>query len=301
MPSGDKIFGIQQKVHLKSQQGLDWLQLMLCANDIGIEQLKRLTEVYESLDDIVRAGRRKVAEIVGKEASQRLFSEDKRKEFDEACRWLSSIEGADVVTWSDPDYPKELLVCGKAPSVLFLRGRRELLARRRFYLTGTQHPDAEGKLNAASFGEAIAQREVLLTGLEAGIEREAAAAAAASCGAVVVVQATGPDRLYPSQCRDLFHQIADSGLVVSPFVPCTGFSPENVAVQRRICMQMCSTFIVVQAEIRSEALKMAQAAAESAKDVYTIPGSIHCALYKGNHKLLREGAGLVESIHDLGL
>ena len=58
---------------------------------------------------------------------------------------------------------------------------------------------------------------------------EAAAAAAASCGAVVVVQATGPDRLYPSQCRDLFHQIADSGLVVSPFVPCTGFSPEKAS------------------------------------------------------------------------
>ena len=82
LPSGDKIFVIQQKVHRKSQQELKWLQLMLCANEIGLEGLRRLTEVYGSLDDIVRAGRRKVGEIVGKEASQRLFSQDKYKEFD---------------------------------------------------------------------------------------------------------------------------------------------------------------------------------------------------------------------------
>ncbi len=288
-------------MHRKSQQELKWLQLMLCANEIGLEGLRRLTEVYGSLDDIVRAGRRKVGEIVGKEASQRLFSQDKYKEFDEVCRWLAAVEGSDVVTWSDPDYPRELLVSDDSPAVLYLRGRRELLARRRFYLIGTQHPDAEGKLNAAAFGEAIARREVLVTGLEAGIDREAAAAAAASGGSVIAVQSTGPDRLYPRECRDLFHQIADIGLVVSPFAPGTSFTPEKAALQRTVCMLMSSALVVVQAEIRSEALKMAQAAAESAKDVYTIPGSIHCALYKGNHKLLREGAGLVESIHDLGL
>ena len=132
-------------MHRKSQQELKWLQLMLCANEIGLEGLRRLTEVYGSLDDIVRAGRRKVGEIVGKEASKRLFSQDKYKEFDEVCRWLAAVEGSDVVTWSDPDYPRELLVSDDSPAVLYLRGRRELLARRRFYLIGTQHPDAEGK------------------------------------------------------------------------------------------------------------------------------------------------------------
>lgn len=293
-------------MQIKSQEDIDWLQLMLCANDIGAGGLARLTEVYGSLGEIVRAGRREVAQVIGKEASHVLFSDDKARECEAVCSWLAASDGAGIVAITDADYPKQLLLLPRPPAVLFLRGRREFLSKEMIYLTGTRRPDAEGRRNAEDFGCALARHASLLTGFEEGVELAAAAAALraeATTGgfAVVGVQATGPDRIYPAGAREIFRAAARNGLLVSPFVPGVGYALENDVVRRSVSLALSRALLVVEAEAGAAAVVLAREAAESARDVYAIPGSIHNTLYKGCHKLLREGAGLVECVQDLGI
>lgn len=294
-------------MQITSQEDIDWLQLMLCANDIGAGGLARLTEVYGSLGEIVRAGRREVAQVIGQDASRVLFSDDKARECEAACAWLAAGGGADIVVLSDSDYPKRLLQLPRPPAVLFVRGRRGVLSdKAAIFLTGTRRPDDEGRRNAEDFGRAIARRAALLTGFEEGVEIAAASAALKyekrdeNC-TVIGVQATGPDRIFPASARELFYAAAERGLLVSPFVPGGGYASENDAVRRSVSLALARALFVVQAEAGATAVALAREAAESACDVYAIPGSIHNALYKGCHKLLREGAGLVERLEDLDI
>ena len=217
---------------------------MLCANDISAGGLARLTEVYGSLGEIVRAGRREVAQVIGQDASRVLFSDDKVRECEAACAWLAAGGGADIVVLSDPDYPKRLLQLPRPPAVLFVRGRRGVLSdKAAIFLTGTRRPDDEGRRNAEDFGRAIARRAALLTGFEEGVEMAAAAAALKSekrdenC-TVIGVQATGPDRIFPASARELFYAAAERGLLVSPFVPGVGYASENDVVRRSVSLAL---------------------------------------------------------------
>lgn len=284
----------------RTQEELDWLFLMICATDIGPQALQKLMDEFGSPSDIVNAGRRAVEPIVGEQTSRNLFSDRYRAIFDATCHWLETTPKTDVVTWSDSDYPQELLRAGKAPSVLWIRGRRELLSSLKVFVTGTDCPDAEGLQNAFEFARALAQKNcAVVSGLNLGVETEAIKGALAAGSNAVVIQATGADRLYPRQNRDLFVETADKGLIVSALPLATVFDEALRSGQLELMAALASKTLFVQAQSGCRALAAAKTAAELGRDVYAIPGSIHSPLYKGNLHLLKQGAQLVESVSDI--
>jgi DNA processing protein len=111
---------------------------------------------------------------------------------------------------------------------------------------------------------------------------------------------TGVDRVYPANHRDLARRIvAEGGALVSEFPLGTGPHASHFPRRNRILSGLALGTLVVEAALRSGSLITARQALEQGREVFAIPGSIHNPLARGCHRLIRDGAKLVESVDDV--
>jgi DNA processing protein len=132
-----------------------------------------------------------------------------------------------------------------------------------------------------------------------GIDAASHRGALNGCGKTIAVVGTGVDRVYPAQHHELAHQIAEAGVLVSEFPPGTPPKASHFPRRNRIISGLSLGSLVVEASLHSGALYTAQQALEQGREVFAIPGSIHNPLVKGCHKLIKEGAKLVETAADI--
>src|SRR5882672_11233801 len=208
--------------------------------------------------------------------------------------------GTPPITWDDPDYPRALLDIGHPPPVLFHIGRRELLNRPMFAIVGSRHATPQGRSNAREFAHALALAGLTVaSGLALGIDAAAHQGSLDTDASTLAVIGTGPDRVYPARNRDLARRIAEAGGIVTEFTPGTPPRKENFPRRNRLISGLSRGVLVVEATLSSGSLITARWAGEQGRDVFAIPGSIHSPFARGPHKLIREGAKLVETARDV--
>jgi DNA processing protein len=132
-----------------------------------------------------------------------------------------------------------------------------------------------------------------------GVDAAAHEGALRGPGSTIACIGTGPDRVYPSRHRELAHVIALSGAVVSEFPPGTPPLRQNFPRRNRLISGLARGVLVVEATLQSGSLITARLAGDQGREVFAIPGSIHSPFAKGCHKLIREGAKLVETAQDV--
>jgi len=113
------------------------------------------------------------------------------------------------------------------------------------------------------------------------------------------VVGTGLDRVYPARHRELAHSLAARGGLLSEFPPGTPARAGNFPRRNRLISGLARGVLVVEAALSSGSLITARYAGEQGREVFAIPGSIHSPLARGCHKLIREGAKLVETAQDV--
>jgi DNA processing protein len=138
-----------------------------------------------------------------------------------------------------------------------------------------------------------------VSGLALGIDAAAHEGALKGGGSTVAVVGTGPDLVYPARNRFLSERIGLDGCIVSEYPVGTPPLPGNFPKRNRIISGLAAGVLVVEAAVQSGSLITARQAAEQGRDVFAIPGSIHAALAKGCHILIREGAKLVDTAADV--
>ena len=215
--------------------------------------------------------------------------------------WLSAPDHH-LLRPDDPHYPPLLREISRPPSTLFVAGNPDVLTLPQLAIVGSRNATAEGADTARSFAAHLAAAGFCITsGLAEGIDAAAHLGALhAPDGHTIAVCGTGLDSVYPRRHTGLAAQIvAAGGAIVSEFAPGTPVSRSNFPRRNRIISGLCVGVLVVEASVRSGALITARHAMEQGREVFAIPGSIHNPVARGCHRLIREGARLVETAADI--
>ena len=180
--------------------------------------------------------------------------------------------------------------------MLFVLGSVEALHSPQLAIVGSRNPTAAGRKTARDFAAWFARAGLTITsGLAVGVDAASHEGALLVDGVTVAVFGTGLDAVYPAENARLAARIRDKGALVSEFPPRTQPSKRNFPRRNRIISGLSHGTLVVEATCRSGSLITARCAAEQGRDVFAIPGSIHSPLSRGCHKLIRDGAKLVEA------
>jgi DNA processing protein len=213
--------------------------------------------------------------------------------------WLEASR-ARLIPLTDPAFPPPLRELADAPVALYVRGDAALLASPQLAMVGSRNPSTEGRHNAEAFSEYLAGCGLTITsGMALGIDAASHRGALKGGGRTVAVWGTGLDKPYPPAHRELAEEIADKGLLVSEFPPGTPPLPGHFPRRNRLISGLSLGTLVVEAASRSGSLITARLAGEQGREVFAIPGSIHNPMSRGCHRLIRDGAKLVESAGDI--
>ncbi len=216
------------------------------------------------------------------------------------ARDWAELPGHQVITWLDEAYPPLLREISDPPAVLFLRGRSDLLVYPQLAIVGSRQATPGGRENAASFARALAGHGFVITsGLAAGVDTAAHRGALGAGGQTIAVCATGLDQVYPRSNRSLAKEIDAHGALVSEYPPGCGPQAFRFPRRNRIISGLSAGTLVIEAGWRSGALITARLAAEQGREVFALPGSIHNPMARGCHRLIRQGAKLVEQVTDI--
>jgi DNA processing protein len=275
-----------------------WLALIR-APGIGVAHGTRLLEMFGGPQAALEAGRTGWrAAGISAEACAGLLEPDWAG-VEQDLQWLSG-GGRQLITRDDPRYPSRLLETADAPLALFCHGDPALLQRPQLAVVGARTATPSGLETAEAFAAELTRHGLLITsGLALGVDGAAHRGALAADGATLAVCGTGLDRVYPARHRELAHDIAVRGLLVSEFPTGTPPLSENFPRRNRVISGLSLGVLVVEAALQSGSLITARMALEQGREVFAIPGSIHSPLSRGAHALIRQGAKLTESVHDI--
>jgi DNA processing protein len=214
--------------------------------------------------------------------------------------WLDGGDAHHVLGWHDPAYPPRLREAPHPPLALFVAGDPALAWQPMLAIVGSRAPTAGGRDHARHFAGALAEAGwIIASGLAEGIDAEAHRAALAAARPTVAVIGTGPDISYPRHHRRLQAEITSCGAVLGEYLPGTRARSGHFPARNRLLAALAVGTLVIEAAERSGALITARLAAEAGREAFALPGSIDNPLARGCHRLLREGAGLVESPAEL--
>ena len=208
-------------------------------------------------------------------------------------------KGYTVVTLADTSYPLLLREIPDPPPLLYVCGNLAV-AKKNIAVVGSR--------NATEYGISAAQKLcadltafdiTIVSGMALGIDSAAHQGALAGRGKTVAVLGSGFNKIYPAENRGLFQRISEAGAVISEFALDTEPEAHNFPVRNRIISGMSMGTIVVEASRKSGSLITARLAAEQNREVFAVPGSIHSFKSSGAHRLIKQGAKLVENAQDV--
>ena len=214
-------------------------------------------------------------------------------------RWLEA-PGRYLVRRGDAAYPALWQEIADPPDVVYVEGRIELLNAPSFAIVGSRNATLLGASDAEAFARALSDAGLtIVSGLALGIDAAAHRGGLAGAASSIAVMATGADLHYPKRNRPLARALGERGCLVTEFPLGTPPGRWNFPRRNRLISGLSRGVLVVEAAPGSGSLITVACALEQNRDVFAIPGSIHAPLAKGCHKLIKDGAKLVECAADV--
>ncbi len=279
-----------------------WIALTLIPN-LSPRKFQILLENFSSPQEIWEAPLTRLKEIPGFADSAETFCAHRQKvSIEHELEQIVKLR-LQVVTLEDESYPEPLRNLPDAPPLLYRRGEYIEKDKLAIAIVGTREASKYGRDLAKSFAHELGRLGItIISGLARGIDTAAHQWALKAGARTIAVIGSGFGNLYPQENEDLLEEIVQSGCAMTEFAP--GVVPDRWTFpqRNRIISGLSRGVLIVEAPERSGALITARHALEQGREIFVVPGPITSDPKRGNrggHKLIQQGAKLVESVEDI--
>jgi len=279
---------------------LGWLALTLVPG-VGARTFHRLIQHFGSPEGVFTASRSHLEQVPGLKGGTidaiRSFPSDKGAKLEMAR--LREL-GMRIIRWGTEEYPHFLANISDPPPLLYVKGTLVEEDERAVAVVGSRHASAYGiSVCSTLCRDLVWQGWTVVSGMARGIDSAAHSGALAGNGRTLAVMGTGLDVIYPRENRKLSESIAASGAIITEFPLGTPPEPGNFPLRNRLISGLSLGTVVVEATAKSGSLITARMALEQGRQVFAVPGPIDRPGVEGTHRLIKEGAKLVERAEDI--
>lgn len=218
-------------------------------------------------------------------------------------KYLSYMQknNIEIITYYSKEYPKKLKKIYDPPTVLFIKGNKNILADKSIAIVGCRLCTKYGEKIARNLAYNLSMNNInVVSGLAKGIDTYSHIGCLKGSAKTVAVVGCGLDRVYPKENKNLFSEIIDKGgAIVSEYIIGTNPVPKNFPRRNRIISALSEGVIIVEAKKKSGTLITADFALEQGKELYAVPGNINSVNSYGTNELIKQGAKVLTNINDI--
>jgi DNA processing protein len=279
---------------------LPWLGLRSIPG-VGLVLGQRLLQRFGSPAAVFQASFQDLVAVKGMSPSlaQAILGFRDWDKLEEGLARLTAL-GAEMITRDDPRFPAGLREIPYAPLFLLIKGTLVPEDRLAVAIVGTRGASYYGlKAGRRLAGALAAQGVTVVSGLARGIDTAAHQGALEVSGRTLAVLGCGLDVVYPPENRQLYQEIPDRGALISEFP--LGAPPEarNFPIRNRLISGLALGVVVIEAGVKSGTAITVRYALDQGREVFAVPGPIDSPTSVGPHRLIQEGAKLVQNVEDI--
>lgn len=277
-----------------------WLALARIKG-LGAVSIKRLAAHFVDPAKIFSASPAELGEVEGlhREAIDGLVNFSAWADIEDEIRRIGAA-GVTIVPLSDPRYPPRLRMIADPPPYLYIKGDLRAQDDRSVAIVGSRSASEYGRRVARDLAQGLSSFGfTVVSGMARGIDGVAHEAALNTGGRTIAVLGSGADRAYPAEHARLYQRIIDNGAVISELPIGTRPAAFNFPARNRLISGLSLGVVVVEATEKSGSLITAALAVEQGREVFAVPGEVGSSRSRGAHRLIREGAKLVETVNDI--
>ncbi|HEV8618241.1 MAG TPA: DNA-processing protein DprA [Candidatus Udaeobacter sp.] len=208
--------------------------------------------------------------------------------------------GIDLVPFASPNYPARLRMIADPPPCLYVKGSLRAEDDKAVAIVGSRIASDYGRRVARDLARGLAYLGfTVVSGMARGIDGTAHETVLQSGGRTIAVLGSGVDRAYPPEHGHLYRRISENGAVISELPIGTRPLAFNFPARNRLISGLSLGVVVVEATEKSGSLITASMAVEQGREVFAVPGEAGASRSRGAHRLIRQGAKLVETVDDI--
>jgi DNA processing protein len=266
---------------------------------LGQASLRSLMQAFPEPEAVWSASGARLIPLLNPRLAAEIAAGPDQEYLNRVRAWLAE-PGNHLLSMQDARFPRLLSEIADPPPLLYVKGDLASLDRPGLAIVGSRNATPQGEANAQAFARTLSDAGLaIVSGLALGIDTAAHRGGLAGMSGSVAVTGTGLDIVYPARNRELAHELAQRGALVSEFPLGTPSIAGNFPRRNRIISGLSLGCLVVEAAPSSGSLITAQLALEQGREVFAIPGSIHSPQSRGCHRLIKQGAKLVENAEDI--
>lgn len=269
---------------------------------IGPRLRMTLLERFGSAERVFEAAPSELRDVpgIGPQLTRRLVQAREESDGVDAQLALCRQHGVEIVGEQDPGYPRLLREICDPPGILFLRGKTLAQDELSLAIVGSRHATQYGLSQAERLAGSLARAGLtIVSGLARGIDAAAHRGALAAGGRTIAVLGSGVLNIYPPEHAALAEEVVAHGALVGESPPQSPPLSGAFPRRNRIISGLTLGVIVVEASQHSGALITARHAMEQNREVFAVPGRVDSRMSHGCHRLIRDGARLVETADDV--